>query len=139
MEITYEKAVENAEALIKLGQQRVYLYDKGDRPWKYVTNSEPGGSHRLDIRTDARFTAVHPCGITFEWSYDIEPRSANGSGRYQIDIAGCREVLAVLPAGPREQFATQLRESAKAVRQTGRELKTAWEQHEELAISLESI
>jgi hypothetical protein len=140
MDLTYKKAVENADALKALGQTRVYLYgnDK-ERPWKYVTNAQPGGSHRLDIHTNVLFTAEHPCGIQFEWNFDIEPHSANGNPQYAIDIKGCQEVLAKIPQGPREQFAKQLRDSAAAVRENAKQYKTAWENAEQLADQLESV
>ena len=44
MDLTYQKAVDNADALKALGQLRVYLYgDDDERPWEFVINSQPGG------------------------------------------------------------------------------------------------
>lgn len=140
MNLTFQKAVDNAKALIDMGQERVYLYgDDKDRPWEHVTSASPGGSVRLDITTSIRMSAPHPCGLTFEWTFDIEPRSANGSGHHQIDVAGCKEVLAKLPDTPRAELASHLRSCAKEVRNNALQFKAAYERQEQCAIELESI
>jgi hypothetical protein len=84
-------------------------------PWEYVTEVSPGGSHRLDIDTTVRFRADHPCGLSFSWWFDIEPRSANGSGHYQIDVPGVRKVLTFLPPDKRQVFQTYLTAYANSV------------------------
>jgi hypothetical protein len=78
---------------------RVYLskYDgwAEDYPWHLASSVEEGGSHRLDISTDLRFECQVK-GITLCWSFDLEPRSACGSGEYHIDSAGVADVIGKL-------------------------------------------
>jgi hypothetical protein len=118
----WEFAVQNAAAHKQLGQTDIYLsHDEKDFPWAHVTSVEAGGSHRLNISTSVSFRATHPSGLTFRWSYDIEPHSANGSGHYHIDVAGCQRVLALLPMTVRREFRAYLAGCAAAVLKSANE------------------
>ena len=82
--------IKNAQHYLAVGQTEIYLdSDQGEYPWEFCTHCKPGGSHRLEIATDVWFYADHPCGLSFLWNFDIEPRSANGKGHYEIDADGC--------------------------------------------------
>lgn len=50
-EMTFEKAIKNADALKSLNVGEIYLSDDGDIPWHIADDCRPGGSHRLDIST----------------------------------------------------------------------------------------
>ena len=122
MDITFEAAIKNAAALKGLGQTRIYLSDKNP-PWHIAQTCEPGSSHRLDISTDARFTGEQD-GLTFSWSFSIEPWEANGTGTYQIDVAACREVLGKLHGEALIQFRSYLSDCASKVAAKGAEVQT---------------
>jgi hypothetical protein len=111
---TYQSAVENAAHYKAIGKTDIYLF-AGPFPWEHVTKVEPGGSHRIDMATDARFHADDPCGLSFRWTFDIEPRSASGKGHYEIDVGGCHAVLAKLPEAARRAFRDYLSQCADKV------------------------
>lgn len=121
----FRKAVANAVHLKALGHTEVHLYGYEapleNYPWHLATKCEEGGSHRLDMATSVRFTGYHAkSGLTFSWSFDIEDRSANGKGYYEIDTDQCRQVMQLLgdsEAG--KQFKDYLKEGAKKVRAKG--------------------
>lgn len=123
MSLTYHKAIENHKALKAIGQTEVYLSDGGgERPWRDVTEVEPGGSHRLDMATNVWFTAIDKkTGLRFRWSFEIEPMTANGKGYYEIDVAGCRGVLGKLSSDGAKLFRAYLKSSAAKVRAKGLE------------------
>ncbi len=95
-EQSYEEYVKLAKHYLAIGAEKQYLMGDEEKPWHLATECEPGGSHRLDISTSVRFAGKHSCGLVFSWSFDIEPRSANGSGSYEIDIEAIQRVLAKL-------------------------------------------
>jgi hypothetical protein len=109
--IDYRDVLAKADAYKTTGETRIHLFNAEVYPWHLVTKVDPGGSHRLDIATSVRITAVDPATqIEFSWSFDIEDQSANGKGSYQINIGACREVMGKVPAAARqalrEYFAT---------------------------------
>lgn len=116
---TYIEAIKQAEHIKAIGLDEVYLYGDGkpygDYPWRWVTKVEDGGTHRLDISTSIWFIAKDPSGILFRWNFDLEPRSANGSGMYHIDVAGCRRVMSLLPVAARSLFQKRLDNTAAAI------------------------
>lgn len=124
---TFSEIQSKAEHYKALGQTEIYLDGKcPDFPWHLVTRCEPGGSHRLEIHTDVWFYAHDPeSGLDFRWSFDIEPRSANGVGTYQIDSAGCREVFAKLPPAALVSFRKYLSDCSVAVAKRAREYHDA--------------
>jgi hypothetical protein len=111
----WREVVEQAEHYLAIGEPQVYLHGCTDYPWEYVTRLEPGGSHRLDMDTSVWFTAEHPSGLSLRWTFDMEPRSANGSGSYHIDTDGVRAVLRALPTEARGLFRAYLRTCADKV------------------------
>jgi len=113
--IDWQKAVKNAEHYKALDIKRIYLFDECDKPWKFVTSCEPGGSHRLEISTDIRFVAKHPCGLQFDWCFDIEPRSADGKSGYYIDVEGIQRVMELIPLAARASLSEYLKECADKV------------------------
>lgn len=122
-ELNWRQAVEQAEHYKAIGQADVYLYggNDDDYPWEYASKVEEGGSHRLDISTNVRFSADHPSGITFRWTFDIEPHSANGSGSYQIDTKAIEGIFPLMPEPAQRQFAKYLATCAEKVAGRGRE------------------
>lgn len=114
-DITYAQAVENSDALKKLGQTNIYLGHEDSVPWEFVTKVEPGGSHRLEIATSVWFTAEHPTGLTFSWSTDVEEREANGRGYYMMMPDKCRHIMDRLPTMARQQFRAYLSDCATKV------------------------
>ena len=113
-----------AEQHMALGDNRIYLssYDGCEEfPWKHVTSCEPGGSHRLEISTDVRFNATGPSGLIYSWSFDIEPRSANGKGSYDIATGEISRIMPLLSRTGREQLKNYLAVCAKAVRSKAEE------------------
>lgn len=122
-DLTYDFAVANATHLKAIGQTDIYLIND-PYPWSHVTECKPGGSHRLEISTTARFTAVDPTtGLRFSWSFDIEPRSANGKGQYEIDTNACRAVVKELGGEGRKQFLAYLADCATKVKSKAEEWK----------------
>lgn len=124
---SWRDAVKNIEHHKALGNMDLYLdRDDDDKPWQYVTDCEPAGSHRTEIATSIRFKAVHPCGLTFDWCFDIEPWSANGKGQYEIDTAACRKVKGYLACSPKalKAFTDYLTECAEKVKAKGDEWMT---------------
>lgn len=110
----YQDYVKQAEHHIAIGNTKIHLFgDRDEKPWEIATHCEPGSSHRLDISTSVQFTGKHLCGLTFTWSTDIEPRSASGSGSYQLDLEGIQRVLAKLTNQEcRQQFVAYLLDCA---------------------------
>ncbi|MDE2105668.1 MAG: hypothetical protein KGL39_51045 [Patescibacteria group bacterium] len=113
---TWRERLKHAAAYIETGNTDLYLGhgDEEDLPWEHCNNLGPIGSHRLEINTDVWFEADVE-GLHFRWTFDIEPHSANGSGSYEIDVAGCQRVLALLPPATRQKFRAYLAECAAAV------------------------
>lgn len=120
-EKSWEEHAKLAEAYRKIGSTKIYLHHADDYPWQFVDSVEPGGSHRLEISTDVRFTAKHPSGLTFSWSFDIEPANANGKGGYHIDVEAIQRVLIKLPMKPATEFVKYLKACAEAVEKKANE------------------
>ena len=105
-----------AEHYKAIGQTEIYLgSDSADIPWHLATEFEIGGSHRLEIYTSVWFRGTGKSGLSYRWSFDLEPHRANGHGYYMLDTDGIRAALRMLPAPVAKQFAQYLRECAKAV------------------------
>ena len=122
---SYEEASKNAEHLKAIGQDEIYL-NCGVLPWHLVTGCEPGGSHRLDISTSVWFHAKdEKTGLRFRWTFDIEPREANGRGIYMIDTVGCQEVLKKLNGDPLVEFRKYLAACAESVTKQAQEYQKA--------------
>jgi len=110
----FTEYVRLANHYLATGTDQVYLC--GEKPWSIATEFEPGGSHRLDISTSGWFSGNHPCGLRFRWSFDIEKRSANGSGSYQIDVEAIQRVLAkVINPKCRVQFLEYIADCAEKI------------------------
>lgn len=110
-DLSITKALANKEALIALGQTRVYLYGDNAKevPWGRVTSVECGSSFRFSGPTCATMIAEIE-GITFSWSLDFEGRDANGRGVSLFDRPRLRETILKLPPKARKQFGRLLRE-----------------------------
>jgi|TARA_Y100000310_G_C20676131_1_gene813154 hypothetical protein len=118
---TYESAVENADHLQALGQHERVVIDP-PYPWHLVTAVGSAGSHRLDMDTSVRFVAEDAeHGLTFNWIVDVEDRSANGKGHYEIKIAMLLDIQTRLTGQPLADFQAYLRKSADAVQAKGEE------------------
>lgn len=117
MNLTYKEAISKADSLKALGVREVYLERDKELPWHLATRCEPGGSHRMEIDTNVWFYGVDKqTGLEFRWSFDIEPYSANGKGHYEINAAGCRDVLSKLNGKAHTQFTKYLVECADKVK-----------------------
>lgn len=146
-EKTWREIIKKAAAYIALDQTTHYLYmdrakdigdmiDIADYPWEFVTSCESGGSHRLDMYTSVRFEAVHPTGLIFHWTYDIEPHSSNGAGHYIVDIKGCQTILKLLKPKMRKEFSEYLKECASKVSTKADEWKKIYEDQVRLSLDL---
>jgi hypothetical protein len=111
----WKEAVKKARHYLAVGQHEIYLSDSDEKPWALAIRCEPGGTHRLDINTDVWFYAQHSSGLQFRWSFDIEPRSANGTGSYDIDVNAIQNVLYKLPPKVQLQFKNYLMTCIEAV------------------------
>lgn len=101
---SYVKAIENAEHYLALGQKTIYL-EPDDAPWSLAETIEKGGSYRFNGPTCCYVLAPHACGLTFKWSIDFEPRTANGYGVSLFDREGMRDAAMKLPPKARAAFA----------------------------------
>ena len=79
----------------------------------------------MGIDTSVWFLATEPeSGIKMRWSFNIEPRSANGKGTYYIDVEGCQRVLNLLPEPSKTQFRKYLVKCANEIQKQVDELLT---------------
>lgn len=119
----WREIVELAEHYIAIGQTDIYLSGDNttDYPWSFTESCETGGSHRIEIATSVWFSGRHPCGLSFRWSFDLEPRTANGKGSYEIDRDGVIRVMARLPIGAQVAFLDYLATAAAAVQRKANE------------------
>lgn len=114
----WREVVDLAEHYLAIGQDLVYLFDRStsqDRPWDYMTEIKPGNSVRWDIRTNIDILAAHPCGVTFEWSVDIDRQNDDLSNTFEIDWNGLLWLLEHLPSRCRTMLRHHLRDTAKAM------------------------
>ncbi len=119
---SYQDVLDGAEALTKLGFDEVYI-SKGEPPWDIATSCKNGGTHRIGIATSVWFYAEGrdlPCKL--RWSFDLEPREANGKETYFIDVDGCRRVLSLLPLAVAADFRGFLVLAAEGVEAQAKEL-----------------
>jgi hypothetical protein len=123
-DITFEKAIEEREALQRLGHTVLFLPDSSTKPWDAVTGCEPGCSFRNGIPVSVTFQAEVD-GLTFKWFFDLEHREANGSSLFHVDTDGCRGVMKLLAPAARERFRDWLLSTAKAVRAKATEYQDA--------------
>lgn len=122
-EKNWKKYVEEADHHVAIGNTRIFLFgdDQEDKPWSMVQTVNDGCTHRLDIATSVDFRALHPCGLTFKWSWDIELRGANGTNTYQIGTVGVQRILSKLPPATLPSFTDYLRKVIEAVQKRGGE------------------
>jgi len=134
----YNKVLQNAEHYRALGVAEVYIHDaEGALPWQHVSRCEPGGTHRMEIATSVWFYADDPAcpGITFRWTFDIEPSEANGRGDYRIDAEACRRIIRRLSGEARAKFRAYLADCAAKVKAKGDEwMQCAMRQQRDAAI-----
>lgn len=85
----WKKIVEQAEHYKAIGMTEISLYmDKSDPiepPYSFVTRVEKGGTHRWNVSVSMSFFANHPCGLTFRWFEDIEPKQCYGNLAMDLD------------------------------------------------------
>ena len=121
---SYEEATKAVDAIKQIGLGEIWL-NKGEYPWHLATDVKTGGSHRLDISTSVWFSGHDPdTDLKFRWSFDIEPREANGKGVYMIDIQSCKRVLGKLRCIPRTAFQAYLLDCAEKVEKHAKELSS---------------
>lgn len=122
--LTWQQHVEKADAHKALGHTEVYLWRRPlkEYPWHLAESCRPGGSHRFEISTDVTFYGTHEkSGLRFRWSFDIEPRSANGKPGYEIDVSAIAKVLSLLPADVALEFKDYLKIFAGKIMRRSRE------------------
>jgi hypothetical protein len=137
----WARAVRLAKHYKALGQTEIYLNrDEDSKPWSFVTEMETGGMIRHGQSVSVWFRAKHQkSGLQFRWTFDLEPREANGSSTLQIDVSACRDVLRRLPAKPAEQLRQHLKVLALATRKDADEYLAAYRKWTNRAMELESI
>jgi hypothetical protein len=120
---TYDYITEMEPHLKALGHDRVWMSDDEPIRWDLVTNVKTGGSWRLGISTSQYIEAEHPSGITMAWMVDLEPHTANGSSKLQLDIDLIRNLIEKTPPHASQELREWLRESKvtidKAIREQG--------------------
>ncbi len=122
---SYKEVLDKADAIKQMGLDEVFL-NKGAMPYHVATGCKSGGSHRIGMDTSVWFYAASedlPC--TLRWSFDLEPREANGKGTYFIDIEGIRRVLALLPLPVAVEFRAFLKAQTDAIEGHAKELSEA--------------
>lgn len=125
MDLTYNQAKSKAAALRELGQSEVYVRDDSP-PWHIADTCEPGGTHRLDMAVSARFAGTCPdTGLRIRWTFDLEPRTANGASEFVIDVEACRRVTRGLRGEALTAWRSYLSDSSKKVRARGTEYQNA--------------
>lgn len=138
VKIGYKEAIRKSESIKNLGIEEIYL--TSDFPWTLATDCSPGGSHRLEISTSVWFYATEPnTGLKFRWSFDIEPHSANGSGKYCIDVDGVEKIISVLPDKAKKQFLEYLKDCASKVQKNADEYKKIASEQQTLATNLNKL
>lgn len=105
-------------------------------PWEFVTKVKSGGSMRHNVSVDISFTAEHPDGLTFEWSYYIEDRENPFSvtGEPKIDFTNIKSVFVRLPKPAQLEMQKLLRDNVGAMLKQRQE---AWEFYSKVAASAE--
>lgn len=128
-EKTIPEYIALAEHYIAIGSSDIYLYRDTDIPkevWDLASSADSGGTWRLNGPSSVRFSAPHPCGLTFSWSVDFEGRDANGSGVHQFDRERLREVMLMLPKDGAKSFASMLESQVlPPLKQRSKELSEA--------------
>lgn len=138
---TWKEIVDKADLYKQLGQTKHYLYRQplSSYPWQFVTDCEGGSSHRLEISTDVRFTALHPSGLEFSWSVEIESAEANGHGYYCILVDTIISVFALLNDPAKRKFKKYLAGCALAVRAQSDKLFNHWQSQVAAAVAMEKL
>ena len=122
----YQWHVERAEHYLALGQRDVHLFQvynsaeaeeawQMNLPWHLVTKVKSGGTGRYNMNVSAGFEAPHPCGLTFHWSFDYEPRGkrmGHSNGPMAFDFERIHWCMNQLPKQYQSVFADQLQEAA---------------------------
>lgn len=121
---TWQECVPLAEHYIALDETEVYLHrEPSAELWQMVTRVEAGSTYRLGMPTGVWFTAEHPSGLSFKWSYELESASANGKGYYEIDVPRVQRAMSLLPDAQRVALCDHLAESADKVEAQGEEYR----------------
>lgn len=137
--VKWQDAVKNAEHYLAIGEKDIHLFGETDFPWEFATEVEPGCGYRYNIPTGLSFTGVHPCGLKFRWSLELEKKGSNGASGFQIDIERLRGVAVKVSDKVRSQMETHFRETAKAVRAQADEYQAAADKQYSTANQLERI
>lgn len=108
----WKKIVEQAEHYKAIDMTEISLYygrkpEDIEPPYSFVTSVEEGGTYRWNASVSLRFVAQHPCGLTFRWFEDIEPKQCYGN--LAMDLKHWNEIKAKVPASivPQIQEAMQ--------------------------------
>lgn len=134
---SWKDHAKKAKAYATVGTKEIYLTDDDEKPWEHATSCEPGSSHRLGINTSVWFRAKDPkSGLTFRWTFDIEPYTANGKGHYEVDVAGCQDVMKNLRGTARKAFSDYLRACSTAVQASGAKFQQIAQRELDTAASL---
>jgi hypothetical protein len=123
---TLQEYIDLAPHYIAIGQTEVYLYrNYGGRnegfwdkqfPWEYVTDVDSnGGAMRYNASVNIDFEAIHPCGLTFKWTLDIEPEGHAQTGYLTPDIVRLKTALSLIPSHLEEKFKASLQDFLKNV------------------------
>lgn len=101
-DVTYAEASANAAHYKALGNTQVYLHGD-DIPWDKVTRIEDGCGYRMSGPTGC-YIVVEESGLTYKWSLDFEPHSANGATTALFDRPRLREAAMRMPPHVRSEF-----------------------------------
>lgn len=106
-DLTYAKAIANAEHLIALDSTDVYLRDEEGFPFDQVVSVETGGMYRGSIMACCYFIAEE-AGLSLRLSIDFEKKGAQGRSEAMFDADRLRELSMKLPPEARTKFADLL-------------------------------
>jgi hypothetical protein len=112
---TYDYITEMEVHLKALGNDRIIMRASEPIRWDLVENIETGGIYRLGISTSQRVIARHPSGIKMVWLVDLEPSSANGTGRLQLNTSLIRDLIEKAPEHATGELKKWLREAKQTI------------------------
>lgn len=144
MEKTYAEYVAQADLYKQIGLTQIHIADINRAtidsvPWEHVTEVKASGLGRLRINVGLWFTAVDPCGLTFTWSYEAEPRSATGSPLDELDVEGVAIIARRIPPPVRASLTQYVQEAAEVVKKQAEDYQQMARQEASLATALAEL
>lgn len=111
-----DRGIRLAEHYIAIGNFRYYIEPQYAEPlYPYITKASLSG-YNTGFKDDLSFSALHPCGLTFEWYIDIGRPQDKDYGKYRgIDERRFLAIMDKLPPKFRKQIMKELDAQIKDV------------------------